>query len=350
MKQVLATTFCACLTVIGYIQSASAADRNLFVGAIRGETQLGVASSSSLLLASGHVGLFLNTLSLLHAIVPDPSDQEDWGGSVANGQAIVSAFAGNGPGIIEGYLDAQTTPHVPSADYNYSRNDAWLTWLPEIKWSPSIFLMNMNATGSPTTTQYTSTNVQDVLTGTSDIKSEDPAIKYVLPYLSPNGGVYGSWVNDAYWSTARNLALAQKGFAIDVPVGYYLDNPAAYKQVVKDEITWGIKNNLIVIVLLSPYDTQNPSNCNIPRSFCADPNFMSSSQSVVTDLINSGADPTIYIVSNYSEQSASPQPGTDDASSSSYNPNSIFAVAYAGIQDGVPTSPYPTSAAGIESP
>ena len=350
MKQLLSATVFVCSTVMSQAQLASAADRNLFVGAIRGESQLGIASNSTLLRASGHVGLFLTTLTLLHAIVPDPSDQEDWGGSVANGQAIVSAFAGNGPGIIEGNLDAQTTPHVPSADYNYGRNDAWLTWLPEIKWSPSIFLMNMNAKGSPTTTQYTSTDVQDVLTGTSDIKSEDPAIKYVLPYLSPNAGVYGSWANDAYWSTARNLALTQKGFAIDVPVGYYLNNPSAYKQVVKDEITWGVQNNLIVIVLLSPYDTQNPPNCNISRSFCADPNFMSSSQSVVTDLTNSGAHPTAYIVSNYSEQPASPQPGTDDASSSSYNPNSIFAVAYAGIQAGIPTSPYPTFATGIESP
>ena len=350
MKHFLAATFCACLPVVGYTQSASAGDRNLFVGAIRGETQLGIASNSVLLRASGHVGLFMTTLSLLHAIVPDPSDQEDWGGSIANGQAIVSAFAGNGPGIIEGNLDAQTTPDVPSAHYNYTRNDAWLQWLPEINWSPSIFLINMNATGSSTTTQYTNADVQDVLTGTSDIKSEDPAIKYVLPYLSPNSGVYGSWVNDAYWSTARNLAVAQGGFAIDVPVGYYLDNPAAYKQVVKDQITWGIQNNLIVIVLLSPYDTQNPPNCNIPRNFCADPNFMSSSQAVVTDLVNSGAYPTTYIVSNYSEQSASPQPGTDDASSSSYTSNSIFAVAYAGIQAGVPTSPYPTSATGIESP
>ncbi len=210
-------------------------------------------------------------------------------------------------------------------------------------------LIDMNAKGSPTTTQYTNTDVQDVLTGTSDIKSEDPAIKYVLPYLSANAGVYGSWVNDAYWSTARNLAIAQGGFGIDVPVGYYLHNPDAYRQVVKDQITWGIQNNLIVVVLLSPWDIQNP-NCNPSPSFCADPNFMSSSQAVVTDLVNSGVYPTTYIVSNYSEQSASPQPGTDDASSPPYTPNSIFAVAYAGIQAGVPTSPYPTSAAGIESP
>lgn len=350
MKYLIAPILCVVFPTLGFAQPGPVADRDVFVGAIRGEAQLGVASNSTLLRASGRAGLFMTTLALQHAIIPDPADQEDWGGSIANGQAIVSAFAGTGPGIIEGNLDRQTTPHVPAVDYNYTRNDAWVAWIREINWSPSIFLLDMNASGTPTTTQYTETDVQDVLTGTSDIKAEDPAIKYVLPYLSPNGGVYGSWAHDAYWSTARRLALAQGGFAIDIPVGYYLNNPAAYKQVVKDQITWGIQNKLIVAVLLTPYDTQNPLGCSMPRNFCADPDFMSSSRSVVTDLYYSGADPTIYVISNYSEQSPSPQPGTDDASSPFYNPNSILAVANAGVQGGVSTSPYPNSAVGIESP
>ena len=236
LRPLMAGTFALALLATGYAHTASGADRNIFVGAIRGESQIGITSNSTLLRATGRVGLFMTTLGLLHAIVPDPSDQEDWDGTVANGQAIVSAFAGTGPGIIEGSLDAQTPPNVPAQYYNYIRNDAWLTWLPEIKWSPSIFLLNMNARGTATTQQYTNADVQDVITGTSDIKSEDPAIKYVLPYISPNSGVYGSWVNDAYWSNARSLAIAQGGFAIDVPVGYYLNNPVAYKQVVKDQI------------------------------------------------------------------------------------------------------------------
>ena len=319
-------------------------NKTVFVGAIRGAYQLAAPDNSVKLRATGQVGLFLTTLGLSRALF---TKTEDWNGSDVTAQGIVNTFSHTDPGILEGYLDHNTTPSVPAQHWNYTRPDDWQQWTTRVGWKPSIFLLNMNAHGTSTTGLYTAADVQDVLLGSKDIRKSAPYVKFVFPYLSPNAGVYGSWAKDAYWSTARQLAIMQGGFIIDVPVGYYLRNSSAYQKVVKDQIAWAIRHKLIVGVLLSPCSI-NPRDWVIIHScsFSPDPYFMSSTRRIVTELEVAHAVPTMWLVDNYSEQAKSPYPGTDNKKSASYDPNTILAVGL-WIAENAKTSPYPSSASLI---
>ncbi len=319
-------------------------NKTVFVGAIRGAYQLASPANSTKLRATGQAGLFLTTLGLSHALF---TNLEDWNGSDTTAQGIVNAFSHTDPGILEGNLDHSTTPSVPAQHWNYTRPDDWQQWAARLGWKPSIFLLNMNAHGTAATSLYTAEDVQDVLSGSKDIRKSAPYVKFVLPYLSPNAGVYGSWAKDAYWSTARQLAITQGGFVVDVPVGYYLRNTLAYQKVVKDQITWAVRHKLIVGVLLSPCST-NPRDWAIAHScsFSPDPYFMASTKRIVTELEAAHAVPTMWLIDNYSEQSGSPYPGTDNKNSASYNPNTILAVGL-WIAENAKTSPYPLSASAV---
>ena len=142
--------------------------------------------------------------------------------------------------------------------------------------------------------------------------------------------------------------MEQGGFVIDVPVGYYLNNPPAYKKVVQDQIRWAVRHQLVVGVLLSPCST-NPRDWTVVHScsFSADPHFMSSAKEIVSRLERANAAPTMWLIDNYSEQSVSPYPGTDDNNSPSYNPNTILAVGL-WIAEHARTSPYPRNEAFTE--
>ena len=227
---VFGVTALSCCLAHAHAHAPAAVGRTLsykkvFVGAIRGAYQLAAPANSAKLRATGQVGLFLTTLGLSHALF---TKVEDWNGSDATAQGIVNAFSHTGPGILEGNLDQSTTPSVPPQHWNYTRPDDWQQWIAKLDWRPSIFLLNINAHGTVATKLYTAADVHDVFLGSKDIKKSVPYVKFVLPYLSPNSGVYGSWSRDAYWSTARQLAITQGGFVIDVPVGYYLGNTRSY--------------------------------------------------------------------------------------------------------------------------
>ena len=316
-------------------------NKTVFVGAIRGVYQLAAPANSMKLRATGQVGLFLTAPGLSHVLF---TKAEDWNGSDATAQGIVNTFSRTDPSILEGYLDYNTTPSVPAQHWNYTRPDGWHEWAARLGWKPSIFLLNMNAHGTAATSMYTAADVQDVLSGSQDIKKSTPYVKFVFPYLSPNAGIYGSWEKDVYWSTARQLAIAQGGFVIDVPVGYYLRNSRAYQKVVTDQIIWAVRHRLIVGVLLSPCST-NPQDWIIVHScsFSPDPYFMDSTKRIVTNLEATQATPTMWLVDNYSEQAVSPYPGTDNRNSTSYNPNTILAVGL-WIAENAKTSPYPPAA------
>lgn len=321
-------------------------DKTVFVGAIVGAYQLGTPVNSRKLRSTRRAGLYMQQIGLDHLI---NLTSNGFNGSVKAGKAVVTTFHGTGPGLFEGFLDSYSTPSVPAADDNYTRTDLWRAWASEIGFKPSIFMLNMNSHGTASTEIFTARDVQDVTEATTDIKSITPTIKLVLPYVSPNSGVYGNFDTDFYWSTARQVALQQGGFGIDVPVGYFLNNSPAYRKVVIDMLRWALQNHLTVLVLLSPYST-NKVDCTATNTcqFSPDPHFMSSVKEIVHRVHKGGADPTIWAVVNYSEQVASPQPGTDDKMSSRYSPNTILAVA-SWIADNASTSPYPASAHGLET-
>jgi len=239
------------------------------------------------------------------------------------------------------YKNGAAVPAGAEKVWNYDRPDTWQSWIRTVGWHPTVFLMNVSGHGKKTVQDYSDLDVADQVAATHDIKRADPEIRYVLPYLSPNGGRYDGWASSSYWANSRKLALQQKGFAIDVPVGYFLNNSDAYRKVVLDEIRWAQQNRLIVYVLLSPYST-NSADCTVAGTcqFSPDPHFMASAQEVVRRIHAGGSDPTGWIVDNYSEQSVSPQIGTDDTRSAKYDQNTIAAVAN-WIARHASTSPYP---------
>lgn len=223
--------------------------------------------------------------------------------------------------------------------WDYGGVDDWPAWLSQIKWSPAIAFLNLGAGHSKA--QYIEPlTLTDLATATSDIKKIDPQIKSVYPYISPNTGVYGDFSTSKYWENARKAALQQGGLLIDAPAGRFLICPEAYRQTVASEIRWANKHGLVTIIELSPFALQCP-----PGTICQfdpDNHFMSSVQQVVAYLQKNSSLPNVWFIDQYSQNPASPQPGTDDESSAHYNPNTINAIAMWALHH-APTTPYPVA-------
>jgi len=213
-------------------------------------------------------------------------------------------------------------------------NDTSPAQLKQLGYAPTLGLLNMNGASS-TTSAYSSMAASDMAVSTANISAAIPSIKRVIPFISPNGTTFGTFATDSYWASARAAALQQGGFAIDMPVGFFLWNSDTYRAFVVQMIKWAHQNGLMVVSELSP---GNPVTGQ-------ENDYLTEAQQVVSFLMDNHAIPNVWYVDQYV---FNVYPGTDDTNSASYSTNSTLAVAR-WITDNVPTEPYPAGLKGTQS-
>ncbi len=285
-----------------------------YVGAIIGATDLAVAANVSNLQASHNTSFYLTSYALTQSV----------GLSV---KAVKANWSSEAAGVIEVGTDPVNMPDIASSYGSYvtasngwtwpnPKGVAWPSLIAAGGWAPKLAMLNIFNMG--TTNSLSDPYYLMNLAAIADVKAAGPSIQYVLPYLTANQGQVTTanantdWTLP-YWGERRSLALAAGGLGLDTPANYFnLVREPAYRALIVQQIKWATANGLISEVLLSPYD-MNAAPRTTPQ-FQYDATFMQAVQKEVSFLHAQGANPTFYVVVNYSEGAGTNAPGSDTIS------------------------------------
>ena len=310
----------------------------VYVGAIIGATDLASAENVPNLQASHDTSFYLTSYALTQVL----------GLSVAT---IQRNWSSQGTGIIEVGTDPVVMPDI-ATNYGFyvtaSQHWTWggvkgSTWPSLIAaggWAPKIAMLNEFLLG--TTNSLSDPYYLMDLAAIADVKAAAPSIQYVLPYLTANAAPVIAANNDTdwtspYWGESRAIALAGGGLGIDTPANYFnVIREPGFRTLTVQEIKWATSNGLLSVVLLSPYNLGAAAG-TIPQ-FQYDPTFMRAVRQEVSFLHSQRADPTFYVVANYSEGAGTNVPGSD----TDPNGETVNAVAL-WVARNAPTSPTLTS-------
>lgn len=273
----------------------------VYAGAIIGADQLADATATAALRADAETSFYLTSYALTQ--VPGLSLP-----------AIRAVWAGHPPGIVEVGVDPRNMPDIARSfsslitprngwTWGPTKGAGWPEILARAGWQPRIALLNvfvMGTTGDLADPHYLMNRA-----AIADVKARARSIRYVLPYLSANSAAItresgaSTWAG-AYWATSRALAKLGGGLGLDTPANYFLHvREQAYRDLVVQQIRWANANGLISEVLLSPYDMKALPGTAPQVQF--DATFAEAARGESLYLHQHGADPTFYVVTNYSE-------------------------------------------------
>ncbi len=293
------------------LNSCTVRPSRVYMGAIIGASDLASADNVRNLQASQNTSFYLTSYALTQVASLRLS-------------AILANWSSQAKGIIEVGTDPVVMPDIASTYGSYVttlqhwtwggvKGSTWPSLIAAGGWSPKIAMLNpfgMGMTDNLSDPYYLMN-----LAAIADVKRAGPSIQYVLPYLTANGAQVSTTNNDndwtsAYWGESRALVTAAGGVGLDTPANYfmYVREPA-YRRLSAQEIKWATTNGLISVVLLSPYDLTAATGTT--PQFHYDPTFMQAVQAEVSYLHSQGADPTFYVVANYSEGAGTNAPGSD---------------------------------------
>lgn len=273
----------------------------VYVGAIIGAGQLADPRATAAIRGSGATSFYLTSYALTQVPGLDLS-------------AIRRVWTGRAPGVIEVGTDPRNMPDIARSFSAYLTPQNGWTWgpvkgtaWPEIlagaKWSPQIALLNSFVMG--TTDRRDDPYYLMNKAAIADVKARARSIRYVLPYLTPNMSTISRAAGNAdwlgtYWGEYRALAVSAGGLGLDTPANYFVHvREQAYRDVVVQQIKWARENRLISEVLLSPYDMKALPGTT--PQVQPDLGFAEAVRDETRYLHAHGADPTIYVVTNYSE-------------------------------------------------
>ncbi len=310
-----------------------------YAGAIIGSTDLASAANVPNLQAGHNTSFYLTSYALTQVS----------GLSVA---AVQATWTSQAAGIIEVGTDPAVMPDIAANYGSYvtgSHNWTWggvkgATWPSLIAaggWAPRIAMLNEFLLG--TTNSLSDPYYLMDLAAIADVKKAAPSIQYVLPYLTANAAPVTAANNDTdwtdtYWGESRAIAMAGGGLGVDTPANYFnVIREPGFRTLTAQEIRWATSNGLLSVVLLSPYDLAAAPGTT--PQFQYDPTFMQAVQQEVSFLHSQGADPTFYVVANYSEGAGTNPPGSDTDPSG----ETVDAVAL-WVARNAPTSPMPATA------
>ena len=304
---------------------------SIYVGAITGAMDLASAANVPNLQIAGNVGFYLTSYALTQV-------------AGLNLASIQANWANHAPGILEVGTDPVNMPDIASTyaaqiaavgwTWGTINGTAWPAVVAASGWHPHIAMLNpfaMGLTGSLTDPYYRMN-----LAAIADIKAAAPSIKYVIPYITPNGAVSAAIGNTRWsstpWAEYRALAQAAGGLGLDTPSNYFSSvRDGLYRNLVVQEIHWANANGLLSAVLLSPYHLGAAAG-TIPQ-FQYDPSFFEATQREIAYLRANNANPTFFFVVNYSEGAGTNPPGRDTA------PETINATALWVAHKAVTTPP-----------
>ena len=304
--KVLSAVAAGLLTVAGALQAYGKrpcfpVPAKVYAGAIIGADQLADPQATATLRAGHDTSFYLTSYALTQVPGLDL-------------RAVQTAWAGHAPGIIEVGVDPHNMPDVARSfsslinprngwTWGSTKGTGWPELLARTGWQPQIATLNvfvMGTTGDLNDPYYRMNRA-----AVADVRARAGSIRYVLPYLTANGSVIvpGSgaarWAG-TYWAESRALAEMAGGLGLDTPANYFLHvREQAYRDLVVQQIRWANANGLMSEVLLSPYDMEGVPGVAPQVQF--DATFAEAVRGESLYLHRHGADPTFFVVTNYSE-------------------------------------------------
>ena len=251
----------------------------VFIGGVVGFDDLADPNNTSLLRATGIVGLYMQEGAMGAA----------WDAGQVG--AIAAGMAGTGPGEVE--LNLQ--PAALAVDW-------FTTWWHTIWTNYGLGPTEDNVIIDFSNASWSSDFAATVAEG------RNFGITSFAPIFSPNNTSYAldSFSNDPQYAAIRSAAILGGALAIDAPPAYFFARGAAYQQFTYQEIQWAHQNDLRVTVIISPYGD--------------DASFLADTQAFVASLNENNAAPTEWVVENYNS--------TDSTSiGSDLDANSVAGVA-----------------------
>ncbi|WP_040509386.1 beta/alpha barrel domain-containing protein [Gluconobacter morbifer] len=233
-----------------------------FYGAVNSSSEMGMASNTANLRASGNVMPYFNEAGMGASIYGGAGDVNDVAGIIGM-SAFQNVIQTTGPlGVIELSLGQYLTPKINSAYWQSLKdrngkviNDVQM--IAQTSFKPTVATLNFVRdfdTGADTTNvqYYTDNDLNNFKLANSDIKKNIPSVQQVWPFIVPGPDHLLS--TDAYWKNVRTaLTSVAGGVGIDIPAGNYILNGPTSMAPIIDEIKWANANGVKSLVLLSPY-------------------------------------------------------------------------------------------------
>ena len=196
---------------------------DVFIGGVQGFSGLAVASASSLLRATGRVGLYMH----------GPGVQSSYdNGSLTS---IASAFNGTGTGMAE-------LPYVPT------NPSSWFSTF----YRPLFTDSGLNP--SAISVDITSYSVDPSEWSAYVTAAQALGISLVSPIFSPNdpSDPLGDFGTLPAYASLRAAALLGGGITLDTPPSYAFARSSDYLSTVESEIQWARENGVKSTVIVSP--------------------------------------------------------------------------------------------------
>ncbi len=276
------------------IRSAQRTNRMVFVGGVRGLSELAEPSIAERLIATGRIGLYEHANGMAALATSERSK-------------LLAVWRATGGGHGLGEVGAYTTPQPSYRAYFGSAG----VYPIEI---------NMNAltgNGDGTGTYATSKASGDKTTGAtytgfvqaSDLTKVEAAIgvaraagaRSIAVFFSPNGGgedIVDPFDSGGFWANVRTIIADGGGLALDTPPAYFLARGPRYQFMIEQMIKWAEGKDYRVCLVVSPYATAADAAGNTAGNGY-DPRFLAETRQEINILRGQGALPTSYGVENY---------------------------------------------------
>ncbi|MEN3168784.1 hypothetical protein [Gluconobacter sp. OJB] len=240
------------------VQSCQTDGATTYYGAENSASQMGVASNTQNLRATGNVLPYLNVLSLAAGIQNMGSGQSAVDGPVglAGMQAVVSAIRSDGIG--EEWYTKYLTPNVAASELNGAFTDTSGNPVDDAAvfnstgFKPSVMMLNVSE-HSTTTSQISDADVTAFKAALADVPTKVTSVKYVWPFIAEAPSDTRDFTTDDYYANSRAIIQAGGGVGIDIPAGLYVLNGESSLAPNINTIKYANANGLRSIVLLSPY-------------------------------------------------------------------------------------------------
>ncbi|KDE19650.1 hypothetical protein AZ09_10270 [Acetobacter aceti 1023] len=288
---------------------------NVFYGAVNSSSQMGVASNTEHLRASGNVLPYFNTAAIAAVVWGAGGATYDIGGPIgfSGFQNILKTTGVHG--IFETSYNVGLTPDVSSAYYwNMYRTPAdggavinEKDLLSQSGFQPTIAMLNMATDDSigvvPNNDSgiFTDNDVQRFATAQRDIETNAPSVKHVWPWISGNN-THNFDASDPWWANGIKMMKMAGGVGLDMPAGLSVMNGPDSIAGMVAQIKWANANGIKTLILLSPYGEDTPPGygTQITPQWRYDKDFAMHVKTLISWFVAADALPTAYAVVNYS--------------------------------------------------
>ncbi|GBR45989.1 hypothetical protein CSR02_00785 [Acetobacter pomorum] len=295
------------------INACRQASPNVFYGAVNSSSQMGIASNTEHLRASGNVLPYFNIAAIAATVYGAGGATSDISGpiGISGFQNILKTTGVNG--IVEMSYSQFMTPDIASgywqnvkvSDGSASIDDKRL--LAQTGFKPTIAMLNMardidvGRVANDDDTFFTKHDVSNFATGMQNIKTNAPSIQQVWPWISGNNK-HNFDASDPWWANSIKIMKMAGGVGLDMPAGLSVMNGPDSIAGMVAQIKWANSQGIKTLILLSPYGEDTPPGygTQVTPQWRYDKDFASHVKTLISWFVAADALPTAYAVVNYS--------------------------------------------------